>query len=198
VLGYNVVMTRRRMRQTTKQEPPTLAMSIVAGWCGMRGLVTLAAALALPFDFPERDVILLSALGVVLGTLIIQGLTLGPLIRFLHFAPDTSWEKGLSDARADLLESALAELEGKESKAAAILRHVYTSEREIVRKGEHPREVSEMDELRRSIITAKRQKLAEMRRTDEIDDDIFHILEQELDWAELAASSPGQEQIVEG
>lgn len=198
VLGYNVVMTRRRMRRTTKQEPPTLAMSIVAGWCGMRGLVTLAAALALPFDFPERDVILLSALGVVLGTLIIQGLTLGPLIRFLRFAPDTSWEKGLSDARADLLESALAELEGKESKAAAILRHVYTSEREIVRKGEHPREVSEMDELRRSIITAKRQKLAEMRRTDEIDDDIFHILEQELDWAELAASSPGQEQIVEG
>ncbi|MFP3599856.1 hypothetical protein, partial [Chryseobacterium sp. SIMBA_029] len=78
------------------------------------------------------------------------------------------------------------------------LRHVYTSEREIVRKGEHPREVSEMDELRRSIISAKRQKIAEMRQTDEIDDDIFHILEQELDWAELAASSPGQEQIVEG
>jgi CPA1 family monovalent cation:H+ antiporter len=198
VLFYNRIMSRITVQKRTKQASPTLAMSLVAGWCGMRGLVTLAAALALPFDFPERDVMLLSALGVVLGTLIIQGLTLGPLIRLLKFEPDHSWEQGLSDARADLLECALAELEGKEGKAAKILRDVYSSEREIVRKGEHPKEVSEMDELRRNIITAKRRKLAEMRRADEIDDDVFHILEQELDWAELAASSPGNEQIVEG
>jgi CPA1 family monovalent cation:H+ antiporter len=55
-----------------------------------------------------------------------------------------------------------------------------------------------MDDLRRRIIAAKRETLADMRRTDAIDDDIFHVLEQELDWAELAASSPDSAEIVEG
>ena len=45
-------------------------------WCGMRGIVTLAAAYALPEGFPYRDLILLTAFAVVLGSLLIQGLTL--------------------------------------------------------------------------------------------------------------------------
>lgn len=196
-LLYNRTMALFPSRHATKQAP-TLAMSLVAGWCGMRGLVTLATALALPFDFPSRDIILLAALAVVLGTLIIQGLTLGPLIHFLRFEPDHSWGKDLSQARVELIETALKELETKQGKSAKILRDVYASEREIARSGEHPREVGEMDELRRNIIVAKREKLADMRRADAIDDDMFHILEQELDWAELAASSPESEQIVEG
>lgn len=56
--------------------------------------------------------------------------------------------------------------------------------------GDHPREVSEFDALRRDNIAAKRIKLAELRREGVIDDDVFHALEQELDWAELAVSSP--------
>ncbi len=184
-------------KRATRQRPPTLAMSLVDGWCGMRGLVTLATALALPFDFPSRDIILLCALAVVLGTLIIQGLTLGPLIRWLNFPPDRSWEKALSSARVTLLDAALAELDDKTTKQAKILREVYSSERDIAREGKHPREVSEMDELRRDVIVAKRQTLAAMRRRDEIDDDIFHILERELDWAEMAASSPATDEIVE-
>jgi CPA1 family monovalent cation:H+ antiporter len=198
VLCYNRYNNFMASRPPRKQEPPTLAMSIVAGWCGMRGLVTLATALALPFDFPSRDIILLSALAVVLGTLVVQGLTLGPLVRLLKFAPDLSWDRGLSKARVALIDAALYELGGTDGKSADILREVYTSERNIARDGKHPREVSEMDELRRRIIAAKRETLADMRRTDAIDDDIFHVLEQELDWAELAASSPDSAEIVEG
>ncbi|HEX5870015.1 MAG TPA: cation:proton antiporter, partial [Longimicrobium sp.] len=58
----------------------------VVGWCGMRGTVTLAAALALPTvehggaEFPYRDLIIVVAFGVVLGTLVVQGLTLRPLM----------------------------------------------------------------------------------------------------------------------
>ncbi|MBY5646777.1 hypothetical protein HFO45_00575 [Rhizobium leguminosarum] len=47
------------------------------------------------------------------------------------------------------------------------------------------------------VIVAKRRRLAAMRRADEIDDDVFHMLEQELDWAELAALQPGRDGIVE-
>ncbi|ANK86988.1 MULTISPECIES: cation:proton antiporter [Rhizobium] len=196
VLVYNRVITFLAERGLTTQAAPTFAASLLAGWCGMRGLVTLATALALPIDFHDRDIILLSALAVVLGTLIVQGLTLGPLIRFLKFDPDTSLNRDLTKARVALIDAALAELEG-EDKSTRILRDVYTSEREIAADGRHPREVSRLDKQRRNVIGAKRRKLAAMRRAGEIDDDVFHMLEQELDWAELAVLPPGRDEIVE-
>ncbi|KKZ86682.1 cation:proton antiporter [Rhizobium phaseoli] len=196
VLLYNRVVTVLAARGYTRQAAPSFATSLIAGWCGMRGLVTLATALALPVDFPDRDIILLSALAVVLGTLVVQGLTLGPLIRFLNFDPDTSLDRDLTRTRIALIDAALAELHGLD-KSTRILRDVYTSEREIAADGKHPREVSKLDKQRRYVIVAKRRKLAAMRRGDEIDDDVFHILEQELDWAELAVLPPGRDEIVE-
>src|SRR6266446_9211879 len=67
---------------------PTVEGGIVVSWCGMRGIVTLAAAYALPEGFPYRDLMLLTAFAVVLGTLVIQGLTLRPLILALKFEDD--------------------------------------------------------------------------------------------------------------
>ncbi len=55
---------------------PTVQSGIVVSCCGMRGIVTLAAAFALPESFPSRDIILFAAFAVVLGTLVVQGLTL--------------------------------------------------------------------------------------------------------------------------
>src|SRR5678816_220882 len=65
---------------------PTFAGMTIVGWCGMRGIVTLATAFALPEGgnghppFPYRELILLCAFAVVAGTLVVQGLTLRPLI----------------------------------------------------------------------------------------------------------------------
>ena len=59
---------------------PTVGSGLVISWAGMRGIVTLAAALALPAGFPFRDLIVLTAFSVVLGTLLIQGLTLKPSV----------------------------------------------------------------------------------------------------------------------
>jgi monovalent cation/hydrogen antiporter len=67
--------------------------AIVLGWSGMRGLITLATAFALPQQFPGRDLI------VVLGTLVIQGFTLRPLMRLLRFENDGAVERELSRAR---------------------------------------------------------------------------------------------------
>jgi monovalent cation/hydrogen antiporter len=66
----------------------------------MRGLVTLATAFALPLDFPSRDLIVLSAFSVVLATLVIQGLTLLPLVRLLGLDGDDGLEEELEGTRA--------------------------------------------------------------------------------------------------
>jgi NhaP-type Na+/H+ or K+/H+ antiporter len=104
----------------------------VVGWCGMRGTVTLAAALALPTGgeggapFPYRDLILVTAFGVVLGTLVLQGLTLRPLLLGLRLQDDGSVEREVHLARIETLRAALAaaaECPGAET--AALVRHRY-------------------------------------------------------------------------
>ena len=77
----------------------------------MRGIVTLAAALALPAGFPFRDLILLIAFSVVLGTLALQGLTLGPLINRLGIEDDGQESHEDTLARRRVAEAALARLE---------------------------------------------------------------------------------------
>jgi len=177
---------------------PTAAQGLLVSWCGMRGLITLATALALPQSFPSRDLIVLSALAVVLGTLILQGLTLGPLIRRLHFQPDSSLANEIASARVALLDAAGASLDGCEDDGAARFRADLAAERAVAVDGLHPRAVMGIHELRRRAITAKRRKLADLRRNGQIEDDVFHMLEQELDWAELAASPPDRFEHVEG
>ena len=104
----------------------------VAAWCGMRGTVTLAAALALPTGehgdapFPFRDLILVTAFGVVLGTLVLQGLTLRPLLLRLKLEDDHTVEREVRLARVETLRAAVAaasECEGAET--AALVRHRY-------------------------------------------------------------------------
>ncbi len=70
-----------------EEPPPNPAVPLIIGWAGMRGVVTLAAALALPVEFPGRDAILLAAFVVILFTVLVQGTTLGSLIRRLRLDP---------------------------------------------------------------------------------------------------------------
>src|SRR5205085_9665594 len=83
-MSFNTVM-RWRYRRFGFHPPrpmlqPTLGSGLIISWSGMRGIVTLAAALALPEAFPYRNLIVVTAFSVVLGTLVIQGLTLNPLL----------------------------------------------------------------------------------------------------------------------
>ena len=189
VLAYN-----RFAKRVFPDRHPTIQQSTLVAWCGMRGVVTLATALALPQGFPHRDLIVLSALAVVLGTLVVQGLTLGPLIRFLKFPEDRSFGSEISATRILLLDVAEAALEGK---GAETLLAEYRELREASAAGAQPREVARTDQARRHAIGAKRKKLAELRREGKIEDDVFHTIEQELDWAELASSPPDRFEMVE-
>jgi CPA1 family monovalent cation:H+ antiporter len=166
---------------------PTLKQGIVASWCGMRGMITLAAALALPEDFPQRGLVVLTALTVVLGTLIVQGITLEPLIRLLRFPVDKKQEENLERARVALAEIAQAELGKRDDDAAKFLREELRLER-IADQGAAQEPDSSIDALRLATIRTQRDALWRMLRDGSVDDETFRVLERELDLSEVAAA----------
>ena len=101
---------------------PTVGSGLIISWAGMRGIVSLAAALALPSAFPYRDLIVLTAFSVVLGTLVIQGLTLKPLLRALDLHDDDPVGRELSAARERALRAGLASFEHDRSPVADAVR----------------------------------------------------------------------------
>jgi Na+/H+ antiporter len=169
---------------------PTLKGGLVVAWCGMRGIVTLAAAFALPENFPYRDLILLTAFAVVLGSLVIQGLTLRPLILALNLKQEDPVGAEVARARAIAYRAALEEIEGDPSEEAEILRLEYRAmlmHSESDPDGGVPTSELPADRLRRRAIDAARRSILTLRRSEEIGDDAFHQLEEELDRAELSA-----------
>ena len=84
---------------------------LVLGWSGMRGAVSLAAALALPQDFPMRNLILFLTFSVILATLVVQGLTLPALIRRLRFEQDDAVEREELRARLAATHAAIDRLD---------------------------------------------------------------------------------------
>ena len=166
---------------------PSLGGSLIISWCGMRGVVTLATALALPEDpagaFPFRDLILFAAFAVVLGTLVLQGLTLRPLMSSLRLQGDDVIAHEAAHARTRAAEAALAALEGKVDSGAMALRAEYER-----RRSSDPSPAAQLEaehEHRILAVRAERQTILALRRSGEIGDDAFHIVEQELDWVEM-------------
>ena len=186
----------------------------VIGWCGMRGTVTLAAALALPIagrdgaPFPYRDLILVTAFGVVLGTLVVQGLTLRPLMLRLHLEEDDSVDREVRLARVETLRSAV-EAAGTcpGAETAELVRHRYQlelrrAEEEVAKAdvggddaappdtGEpSPDEASDESDADAAVVRAateaQRRRLIALRSDGTIGDAAFQRVQEELDWAEL-------------
>jgi CPA1 family monovalent cation:H+ antiporter len=153
----------------------------------MRGLVTLATAFALPPEFPSRNVIVLSAFTVVLGTLVVQGLTIRPLIALLRIEPDHSLESDVAQMRGAMLDAALKELEGRAGGVADAVRAEYSAARAASTDSNRP--ATQYDELRLQAIAAERRVLEDWREQGRVLDDVYHLLEDELDRAELHAAS---------
>jgi CPA1 family monovalent cation:H+ antiporter len=183
--------------------------AVVAAWCGMRGTLTLAAALALPAadhgtaGFPGRDVILFAAVAVVLSTLVLQGVTLRPLLAIVKLDDDDQVEREVRLARVETLRAALeasADCEGAET--ADLVRRRYElllrrAEADVAQAvGERDRAAEEQAAHIRSVIdadaavvrvatTAERRRLMALRDDGTIGDAAFQVVQQELDWAEL-------------
>jgi Na+/H+ antiporter len=170
---------------------PTLAGGLVISWAGMRGIVTLAAALALPEEadggaFPYRGLIVFTAFAVVVGTLVLQGMTLAPLLRVLRLEDDDPVGREAERARRRAVEAALAMLDGESSRAAEAIRLEFSAHMggSAADEAAEPGELSH-DEIHRRAVDAARRALIAMRDVGEIGDDAFHRLEEALDRAEL-------------
>ncbi|MBZ9980906.1 MULTISPECIES: sodium:proton antiporter [unclassified Mesorhizobium] len=175
-----------------RQEVPSFRGGVLIGWCGMRGLVTLAAAFALPANFPGRDPIVLTAFCVVLGTLVLQGMSLKPLLRLLRLEPDETIDREVAQARVAIMQAALDILSGKTSTAAAAVREQYAAQRKVAKNPDDAQAATEYDRLRLYAIKRQRDALEELRRNGTIGDEAYHRLEEEIDWSELAASPAGR------
>jgi Na+/H+ antiporter len=181
--------------------------AVVVGWCGMRGTVTLAAALALPADFTHRDLILTTAFGVTLGTLVLQGLTLRPLLLRLRLEDDGSVDREVRLARVETLRAAVeAAVASSGAESAELVRRRYElqllrAEQEFDGSGANgesqevlattlptsDRDDSSDDEavVVHAATMAQRRRLVALRDEGTIGDAAFQRLEEELDWMEL-------------
>jgi len=203
VAAYNLfALAVTRDRPATEAGPgrPTIAGGLVISWAGMGGIVTLAAAYALPntlsdgSPFPYRDLVLLCAFFVVLGTLVIQGLTLRPLIAMLRLrAPDPVVDE-VRHARAEALRAGLAAIDGDTSDEARLLRKEFES---AIATSSNDAEGGDLDELpgndiRRSALAAARKKANELWLAGTIGDAAYRALESEFDWGELSAGADAE------
>jgi Na+/H+ antiporter len=176
---------------------PSNNSSVLISWCGIRGLVTLATAFALPHDFPGRNVIVLCAFVVVFGTLVVQGFTMGPLIRRLSFEPDNSLQEELSTARQAMINAVIDELANQPGDAAAAVKAEYEAAASVARDVATPQE-TEHDRIRTAAVSTQRKVLAAMRHEGKISDEAFHELVEELDWSEMNAAPTGRYRMVDG
>ena len=180
--------------------------AVVVGWCGMRGTVTLAAALALPGNFPFRDLVLTTAFGVTLGTLVLQGLTLRPLLTHLALEDDDTVEHEIRLARVETLRAALdATAADAGAESAHLVRQRFhlqlrRAEDELARERERAGEVTPEAAAQRAhaladdrddaavirvALGAQRRRLVALRADGTIGDAAFQRVEEELDWTEL-------------
>jgi CPA1 family monovalent cation:H+ antiporter len=168
---------------------PSVKSGLLISWAGMRGIVSLAAAMALPEKFPYRDLIVLTAFSVVVGTLLIQGLTLKPLLRALDLRDDDPVGREVGAARERALRAGLASFADDRSASAEVVRRELThhlTERADADAGDGTR--SSHSEIHREALDAARRAVLGMRANDEIGDDAFHLVEEELDRLEMATA----------
>jgi CPA1 family monovalent cation:H+ antiporter len=174
---------------------PNLKQAVLVGWCGMRGLVTLATAFALPGNFPQRDLVVLTAFAVVLATLVLQGLTLSPLVRLLGLDREDGLDEEVVRLRADLAGAALRALESKTGEAADHWRYRFAAVPTGVPPANGPLEARRAIGLK--AIRHQRLRLEELRRDGDVGADAFLMLQEELDFEEVSISREDERQIEE-
>jgi monovalent cation/hydrogen antiporter len=195
---YLLARVNRRIRM---DDPvPSWQAKAVVAWSGMRGAVSLAAALALPLTvdeggaFPDRNLIIFLTFGVIFATLVLQGLTLGPLIRVLDLDDEGVGEHEEAEARIRAAEAALERLDELAAEdwvredSAERMRGLYAFRQERFRSRYDPDGDGAVEErsqnyqrLRRELLDAERMAVTELRREGVIGDDVMRRVVRDLD-----------------
>jgi monovalent cation/hydrogen antiporter len=172
--------------------PPLPGEAFVVSWCGMRGIVSLAAALALPADLEYREFLIFLTFVVILVTLVVQGLTLAPLIRRLKLGSDHSIRDEHRLARMAMGKAALAAVD-RAAGEGGVLPDVLARIR--AEFGERMASASPLAQLpdsshthatrvRLAAVRAERDELIRLWQDGTIGDEVLHHLEEELDYEE--------------
>ena len=181
--------------------PSPRAVTVIA-WTGMRGVISLAAALALPLTtetgvpFPGRDLILFLTFCVILATLVVQGLSLPPLIRALGLEDDGSQDREEVIGRIEVAQAALARIEElveeewvREDTAERV-RGLYNYRRTRFsarfdgdQDGIEERSAA-YQRLMRELLRSQRSTLLQLRNEGRISDEVMHRIEHDLDLEE--------------
>ena len=208
--AYVANLIRRRILHQPEPLPPFRNMFIV-GWTGMRGVISLAAAIALPqtladgTGFVQRDMIIFLAFVVILVTLVLQGLTLPPLIRALGVAGTSDHHSEEKEVRRTILQAAVSHLErskrdgdSESAEVHADLAQHYQHRLAILGDGDE----SEIDaaslnfysrfvDLSRELLGVERQTAVRLRDERRMGDELLRQIEHEIDLEEtrLAAKA---------
>lgn len=202
------LLTPRRARQPM----PAWRSVVVAGWAGMGGVVSLAAALALPdpatahvagYTAEVHDLIIFTAFGVILVTLVGKGLSLPWLIRRLGISADGSAAREEAKARFKATQAGLARLEALAAEdwapqhKVASLRAQYQHRSHVLSADlgahddgdhDHAAEAASFRRLRTEMLAAERHTVVGLRDRGVIDDEVMHRLQRELDLEEIRLS----------
>ena len=186
-------------RRDFARTDPALAtrLTFVVSWAGLRGAVSLAAALALPKTFPERDLILLLTFAVILVTLVGQGLTLPAVVRWARWDGTEPDGDEATVARAAAYRAGLDEIERArgewpthqplfdrlQSGLQDRTEHLATEDPDET--AERDQERIEHEQIQRGVIAAQRGAVIELRDRREIDDRTLRLIERELDLEEI-------------
>jgi monovalent cation/hydrogen antiporter len=188
------VLSRWLIPSLRRAEPkPPWKGIFVLGWTGMRGIVSLAAVLALPLvtasgePFPHRDRFIVITFAVIFCTLVVQGLTLIPIIRRLGFDEDHTQHDEEALARKHAVERALARMESLRANVWVKPEHVERLQRHYAQRIGAQAENDEVTNyafrrLRFETLTAERLALVELRDQGAMSDELLHELERELDF----------------
>jgi len=176
----------------------TVKERIAVGWSGMRGAISLAAALAVPASVAMRPEILLITFGVIAVTLLGQGLTLPLLLRALRMPGDNLWSPDEALARLETAQAALDRLDELEDQGAPEeqlerLRELYRARFAYCvaaldgNAGDRDGAATPLrryGDLRRDVIGAERRALLDLRSADRVPPDVLRRVERELDLEE--------------
>jgi CPA1 family monovalent cation:H+ antiporter len=185
-----------------RRNPAPWQQTALIAWTGMRGADSLAGALAIPFlladgtPFPGRDLILLLTFCVIFGTLIVQGLTLKPLVRWLSIVDDHVTEKEERLARLKANEAALDRIEDLGSSGQARpesverLRSEYADRiRQLSKDTSHEESLrrlysKDFQQLACEALDTERETVIALRNEDTINDEVLRRIQHDIDLAE--------------
>ncbi len=203
-------LIRRHLLHQNEPDPSARAIFVV-GWTGMRGVVALAAAISLPemladgSEFPQRNVMIFLTFCVIFVTLVLQGLTLPPLIRALGLAGLEGKDPEEAGARRAMIEAAVAYLEHAKEDCAPTDMGVFEDmiraqrrrlnsldQNEEADAGYRPIDYRRWRQVSRQVRSLQRAAILNLRNHQKISDDLMRKLEYEIDLVDAGYSSSEQ------